>query len=80
MNTAFAMSCLRRYKALQLARAAYRSAGIRPLPKMSQQRIDAEAYVSRPDVVEWATQAVRQIKTFTIVLIGCTYPSPLKIG
>jgi len=49
---------LARYKALQLVRQRYRSAGIKPLSiMMAQQLIDAEAYINHPEVVEWATQA-----------------------
>jgi hypothetical protein len=53
---------LRRYKALQYARASYRSAGRRP-PKMAQQLIDAGAYLNYPDVIEWAQRACAKIIT-----------------
>jgi hypothetical protein len=53
---------LARYKALQLVRQRYRSAGIKPLSiKLAQQLIDAEALIHEPEVVAWA-QDVAQTK------------------
>jgi hypothetical protein len=52
------LTTLARYKALQYAKAAHRHAG-RKLTGMSaaQLRIDAEAWLDHPDVVEWAQRA-----------------------
>ena len=55
---------LARYKALQLVRQRYRSAGIKLLSiPMRQQLIDADQYLNHPEVVEWAQRACAQIKT-----------------
>ena len=51
---------LARYKALQYARAAYRSANRRP-PPMRQQQIDAQAFMDHPDVVAWAQRCAQII-------------------
>jgi len=62
MNADGALSTLCRYKALHYARAKYRRAGIKP-PKMTQQQIDAEAYLNRPEVIEWAQRACAKINS-----------------
>jgi hypothetical protein len=56
------MIILRRYKALQYARAAYRSAGRKP-PKMAQLQIDAQVWINHPEVVAFAERACAKIRS-----------------